>query len=64
MGKTAALANGILTNLGLNVKIEGTPHYLTGNEEIVVVEQSIPAGTKVAKGTVVTITFRYVGKDD
>ena len=64
MGKTAALANGTLVNLGLNVKIEGTPHYLTGNEEIVVVEQSIPAGTKVAKGTVITITFRYVGKDD
>ena len=64
IGKTAALANRTLVNLGLNVKIEGTPHYLTGNEEIVVVEQSVPKGTKVAKGTVVTITFRYVGKDD
>ena len=63
-GMTAALANQTLINLGLNVKIEGTPHYLSGNEEIVVVEQSHPKGTKVAKGTVVTITFRYVGKDD
>ena len=64
MGSTAALANSRLVNLGLNVKIEGTPHYLTGNEEIVVVEQSIPKGTKVAKGTVITLTFRYVGTDD
>ena len=63
-GMTAALANQTLINLGLNVKIEGTPHYLTGNEEIVVVEQSHPKGTKVAKGTVITIIFRYVGKDD
>lgn len=64
LGMTAAHANQTLINLGLNVKIEGTPHYLTGNEEIVVVEQSIPKGTKVAKGTAVTITFRYIGKDD
>lgn len=63
-GMTAALANQTLINLGLNVKIEGTPHYLTGNEEIVVVEQSHPKGTMVAKGTVVTVTFRYIGGDD
>ena len=63
MGKTAALANQTLVNLGLNVKIEGTPHYLTGNEKIVVVEQSHAAGSYVPKGTVVTITFRYVGTD-
>ena len=64
MGMTAAHANQTLTNIGLNVKIEGTPHYLTGNEEIVVVEQSIQKGTMVAKGTVVTLTFRYIGGDD
>ncbi len=63
-GMTAAHANQTLINLGLNVKIEGTPHYLTGNEEIVVVEQSHPKGTMVAKGTVVTVTFRYIGGDD
>ncbi len=63
-GKTAAHANQMLINLGLNIKIEGTPHYLTGNEEIVAVSQSHAKGTKVAKGTVVTVTFRYVGKDD
>ena len=63
-GKTAALANQMLVNLGLNVKIEGTPHYLSGNDEIVVVAQSHEKGTKVAKGTVVTITFQYIGKDD
>ena len=27
-------------------------------------KQSHPKGTKVAKGTVITIIFRYVGKDD
>ena len=46
------------------VKIEGTPHYLTGSEKIVVVEQSIPEGSMVPKGTVVTVTFRYVGVED
>jgi len=63
LGKTALAANQTLVNLGLNVKIEGTPHYLTGNEKIVVYEQSIPEGTMVPKGTVVTVTFRYVGND-
>ncbi len=63
-GMTAALANQTLINLGLNIKIEGTPHYLTGNEEIVVVEQSHPKGTMVANGTVITVTFRYIGGDD
>ena len=64
VGMTAALANQTLINHGLNVKIEGTSHYLTGNEEIVVVEQSHPKGTMVPKGTVVTVTFRYIGSDD
>ncbi len=64
MGRTAVFANQSLVNLGLNIKIEGTPHYLSGGEKVVVVEQSIPAGTKVARGTVVTVTFRYTGADE
>ena len=64
LGTTAALANQTLVNLGLNVKMEGTPHYLTGNEEIVVTKQSHPKGTMVAKGTVITLTFTYVGDDN
>lgn len=64
IGKPAVLANASLVNLGLNVKIEGTPHYLSGSKEVVVVEQSVAPGTKVARGTVVTLTFRYVGADE
>lgn len=64
IGTSAVFANQSLINLGLNIKIEGTPHYLSGGESIKVVEQSIAAGTKVAKGTVVTVTFRYEGPDD
>ena len=64
LGKTALSANRTLVNLGLNVKIEGTPHYLTGSEKIVAVEQSIPEGSMVPQGTVVTVTFRYVGEEN
>ena len=62
-GMTAAAANGTLVNLGLNIKIEGTNNYLSGTGARVY-SQSVPAGTKVAKGTVVTVTFRYTDEDD
>ena len=57
VGRTAAAANQTLINLDLNVKIEGTTHYLSG-AGTVVFSQSIPAGTKVPIGTVVTLNFR------
>ncbi|MGM9683961.1 MAG: penicillin-binding transpeptidase domain-containing protein [Eubacteriales bacterium] len=63
IGMTALSANKTLVNRGLNIKIEGTSNYLSG-KGAVVVDQSIAAGTKVAKGTVVTVTFRHIDEDD
>ena len=59
----AVTANAVINQKGLNIRIVGASGYLT-DTSVVVYSQSISAGTKVAKGTVVTITFRYVGKDD
>ena len=62
-GMTAAQANGLIINLGLNIKIEGTKNYLTGTDAVVY-SQSIAAGTKVVKGEVITLTFRYMDGDE
>ena len=62
-GRTAAAANQALINLNLNVKIEGTTHYLSG-AGTVVYSQSVPAGTMVAPGTVITLNFRSMEGDE
>jgi beta-lactam-binding protein with PASTA domain len=59
VGKNAVVANGLLVGCGLNVKIEGAEGSASE-----VYSQSIPAGTKVAPGTVVTLNFRYMGSDE
>lgn len=63
VGKNAVAANQILINLKLNICIEGTDNYMSGGGATVV-SQSIPAGTYVSPGTVVTVTFRYLDPDD
>ena len=63
VGKGAYAANKMLINAKLNICIEGTDNYMSGAGAIVI-EQSIPAGTKVSPGTVVTVTFRYLDPDD
>jgi len=63
VGKGAYAANQMLANAKLNVCIEGTDNYMSG-AGAVVIEQSIPAGTKVSPGTVVTVTFRYLDPDE
>ena len=63
VGKGAYAANKMLINAKLNICIEGTDNYMSGSGAIVI-EQSIPAGTKVSPGTVVTVTFRYLDPDD
>lgn len=63
LGRSATNANQVLVNLGLNVKIEGTNNYLSGTEAKVFA-QSVAPGTKVAAGTVVTLTFRYMDADE
>ncbi len=63
VGKGAFAANQMLINAKLNICIEGTDNYMSGSGAIVI-EQSIPAGTKVSPGTVVTVTFRYLDPDE
>ena len=61
VGMSAVAANKALINAGLNIRIEGTKNY--AGSGVRVVEQSIPAGTKVPKGTVVEVKFLYVEGD-
>ena len=63
VGKTAFAANQMLVNNKLNICIKGTDNYMSGSGAIVI-EQSIPAGTKVPYGTVVTVTYRYLDPDE
>jgi beta-lactam-binding protein with PASTA domain len=53
----------MIINAGLNIKIEGTKNYLSGTGATVVA-QSPAAGTKVAPGEVVTVTFRYMEDEE
>jgi stage V sporulation protein D (sporulation-specific penicillin-binding protein) len=62
-GRTAAAANGMIINAGLNIRIEGTRNYLSGTGAVVV-SQSPAAGELVPEGTVVTVTFRYLDETD
>ena len=63
IGMTAVAANQELINLGLNIKIEGTNNYLSGSSARVY-SQSVAAGTKVARGSVITLNFRYLDDID
>ncbi len=55
IGMTAVATNGTLTNLGLNIRILGTPNYY--KDGVVVLKQSPAAGEVVDKGTVIEVTF-------
>ena len=61
-GKTAAAANKILINAGLNIKIEGSKYYYEGGAATVA-SQSVAPGTAVPKGSVITINFGYYEED-
>ena len=62
VGRTAAAANQILINAGLNIKIEGSKYYYDGGAATVV-SQSHEAGIAVPKGTVITVNFGYYEED-
>ncbi|MBO5416482.1 MAG: PASTA domain-containing protein [Clostridia bacterium] len=65
VGMTSVAANQYLMNLGLNVRIEGVNNPFVSAENVpVVVSQSIPRGTRVAAGTVITLEFRHMGGDE
>ncbi len=62
-GKSAAAANQLLINAGLNVRITGTTSHLTG-VGAKVISQSHAAGEKVAPGTVITLIFSTPAEED
>ena len=61
-GLSAAAANQVLINAGLNIRISGTKNY--AGSSVRVTAQSLPAGTMVPIGSVVEITVLYQGGDD
>lgn len=63
IGKSAAEANSLLLSAGLNIKIEGTRHYRVG-AGATVVSVSHAAGEVLPRGSVVTVTFRYLEADE
>ena len=63
VGDNPARANAILIGLGLNIKIEGSKNHLTGTSATVI-SQSVAPGTKVARGEVITLTFRHMDGDE
>ena len=62
IGMNAVQANAKLMGAGLNVRIMGTANHMSGTGAQVY-SQSVEAGTKVAKGTVVTLYFREPVQD-
>ncbi len=60
---TALVANQLLINAGLNIRIYGTKNYMSGTGPRVI-EQSVAPGTWVPRGTVIEVTFRYEGDSD
>lgn len=60
---SAAAANKLITDAGLNIKIEGTKSHALGGEALVV-SQYPAAGESVARGSVVTITVRFTDGED
>lgn len=63
MGLSAAAANRVLINAGLNIRITGTKQHLTGSTAQVV-RQSHAAGETVSEGTVITLTFTTAGETE
>ena len=61
-GLSAAAANQVLINAGLNIRINGTKNY-TGSS-VKVTAQSLLAGALVPRGSVVEITVLSLGGDD
>ena len=57
VGMTASAANRALIDLGLNVAIEGAKDSLKADKTVI--GQSLPSGSEVAKGTVITLRFSY-----
>ena len=62
-GRRPAEANAEILSLGLNLRLLGVSDYTIG-EGAVVTSQSIAAGTRVKKGTVIELMFLYTDSED
>ncbi len=60
---SAAAANKLILDAGLNIKIEGSKSHALGGEALVV-SQYPSAGTVIERGSVVTITVRFTDGED
>ena len=63
VGKSAADANKALLEAGFNIRIEGARNYKIG-AGATVVSASHAAGEVLARGSVITVTFRYLEADE
>ncbi len=63
IGRTAAAANKIAVNSGLNVTIIGSQNYDSGSGAVVLT-QTPQAGTKVSRGDIITIDVRHLDGTD
>lgn len=63
VGKTAEEANFILTNSGLNIRINGATNFVFGNSAIVSYQYPL-ANTSVSKGTVVEIKIIFTDEEE
>jgi stage V sporulation protein D (sporulation-specific penicillin-binding protein) len=63
VGRTAAAANKIGVNSGLNVSIVGAQNYDSGSGAVVI-SQTPAAGTKLNRGDIVTIDVRHLDVTD
>lgn len=63
IGRTAAAANKIAVNAGLNVNIIGAQNYDSGSGAVVLT-QTPAAGTKLNRGDIVTIDVRHLDVTD
>ena len=63
IGRTAAAANKLAVNAGLNINISGAQNYNTGSGALVIT-QSPEAGTKMSRGDIITIEVRHMDATD
>lgn len=63
IGKTPSSANEEILTLGLNIKLLGVSNYTIG-KGATVTSQSIAAGTRIKKGTVIELMLLYTDSED
>jgi len=54
-GKTGMVANKLIINAGLNIRVTGFTDELS--QYVIAAKQDIAPGTQVPKGTVITVDF-------